>query len=273
MAALRERLAWLERAPLLGRRVAVTRARAQASGLAARLEELGAEVVEVPAIRIEPRSADGVQASRSTSWARGRYDVLCLTSPNGAELLMDGARPAGARRARARRHAGSPRSARARRRCCADWGIAADLVPERSIAESLAAELIAQGVADQRVLIARAAEARDVLPRELEQAGADVQVVPLYETVREHLDEQQLERLAAADYVTFTSSSTVRFLLEAIGGVEHFPERARVVSIGPVTSQTARELGLEVHVEAERHDVDGLVDALLRDAPAAAPAA
>ena len=148
-----------------------------------------------------------------------------------------------------------------------DWGIAADLVPERSIAESLAAELIAQGVADQRVLIPRAAEARDVLPRELEQAGADVQVVPLYETVRERLDEQQLERLAGADYVTFTSSSTVRFLIEAIGGVEHFPERARVVSIGPVTSQTARELGLEVHVEAERHDVDGLVDALLRDAP------
>ena len=95
---------------------------------------------------------------------------------------------------------------------------------------------IAQGVADQRVLIARAAEARDVLPRELEQAGADVQVVPLYETVRERLDEQQLERLAGADYVTFTSSSTVRFLLEAIGGVERFPARARVVSIGPVTS-------------------------------------
>jgi uroporphyrinogen III methyltransferase / synthase len=112
-----------------------------------------------------------------------------------------------------------------------------------------------------------------VLPRELEQAGADVEVIPIYETVRERLDEQQLERLSAADYVTFTSSSTVRFLLEAIGGVEHFPERARVVSIGPVTSETARDLGLDVHVEAERHDVPGLVDALLRDAPAAAPAA
>jgi uroporphyrinogen-III synthase len=126
---------------------------------------------------------------------------------------------------------------------------------------------------DQRVLIPRAADARDVLPRELEQAGADVQVIPLYETVRERLDELQLERLSASDYVTFTSSSTVRFLLEAIGGVEHFPERARVVSIGPVTSRTARDLGLEVHLEAERHDVSGLVDALLRDAPAAAPAA
>ena len=88
VAALRDRLAWLERAPLFGRRVAVTRARAQASGLARRLEELGAEVVEAPAIRIEPR-ADGVQAAIDELGA-GRCDVLCLTSPNGAELLMDG---------------------------------------------------------------------------------------------------------------------------------------------------------------------------------------
>jgi uroporphyrinogen III methyltransferase/synthase len=270
VAALRDRLAWLERAPLFGRRVAVTRARAQSSGLARRLEELGAEVVEAPAIRIEPR-ADGVQAAID-ELGTGRCDVLCLTSPNGAELLMDGLERQGLD---ARLLAGTrvatigPGTAAVLK----DWGITADLVPERAIAESLAAELIAQGVADQRVLIPRAADARDVLPRELEQAGADVQVIPLYETVRERLDEPQLERLSASDYVTFTSSSTVRFLLEAIGGVEHFPERARVVSIGPVTSQTARGLGLEVHVEAERHDVAGLVDALLRDAPAAAPAA
>ena len=270
VAALHDRLAWLERAPLFGRCVAVTRARAQASGLARRLEELGAEVVQAPAIRIEPR-VDGVQVAVD-ELATGRRDVLCLTSPNGAELLMHGLDRQGldARVLAGTRVAAiGPGTAAVLR----DWGITADLVPERAIAESLATELVAQGVADQRVLIARAAEARDVLPRELEQAGADVQVVALYETVRERLDEQQLESLSAADYVTFTSSSTVRFLLEAIGGVEHFPERARIVSIGPVTSQTARDLGLEVHVEAERHDIAGLVDALLRDAPAAAPAA
>ena len=113
-----------------------------------------------------------------------------------------------------------------------------------------------------------------MLPRELEQAGADVQVdAPLRDGARAPRRAAARAARRRADYVTFTSSSTVRFLLEAIGGVEHFPQRARVVSIGPVTSQTARELGLEVHVEAERHDVDGLVDALLRDAPAAAPAA
>ena len=99
----------------------------------------------------------------------------------------------------------------------------ADVVPERSIAESLAAELIAAGVRGKRVLIARAAEARDVLPDQLQERRREVEVVALYETVREQLDMTRLEQLAGADYVTFTSSSTVRFLLEAIGGAERFP--------------------------------------------------
>jgi len=269
VAALRDRLAWLEQAPLFGRRVAVTRARAQASGLATRLEELGAEVVQVPAIRIEPRT-DGIRAAVD-ELGTGRCDVVCFTSPNGAELLMQELDRQGldARVLTGTRVAAiGPGTAAVLR----EWGIRADLVPARSVAESLAAELVAQGVQDQRVLIPRASEARDLLPRELEAAGADVLVTSLYETVRERLDDQQLEQLATAGYVTFTSSSTVRFLIEAIGGVERFPAQARVVSIGPVTSQTARDLGLEVHVEAERHDVDGLVEALLLDARAAAPA-
>jgi uroporphyrinogen-III synthase len=90
--------------------------------------------------------------------------------------------------------------------------------------------------------------------------------VALYETVRESLDADQLDAIARAHYVTFTSSSTVRHFLEAIGGREHFPSGARVVSIGPITSDTAKKLGLQVDVEAERHDVDGLVEALLADA-------
>jgi uroporphyrinogen III methyltransferase/synthase len=268
VAAMHERLSWIERAPLHGRRIAVTRARAQASGLAARLGELGAEVVQVPAIRI--RSCIDSQETHAAvgALAGGEYDVLCLTSPNGAELLIQALDREGLD---ARALSGvtvaaiGPGTARA----LADHGIRADVVPERSVAESLAADLVARGVEGRRVLIARAADARDVLPRELEQAGASVHVVALYETVREQLDDDALERLAQAHYVTFTSSSTVRFLLEALDGGERFPRRARVVSIGPVTSDTARELGLEVHVEAERHDVDGLVEALLNDALAA----
>jgi uroporphyrinogen III methyltransferase/synthase len=141
-------------------------------------------------------------------------------------------------------------------------GIRADIVPPRSVAESLVESLADVPVEGRRVLVARAAEARDVLPDALRDRGAQVDVVALYDTVAEPLTDDQLAAAESADYVTFTSSSTVRFYTQAGGRVNG----ARVVSIGPVTSQTARELGLPVDVEAERHDIDGLIDALLRDA-------
>jgi uroporphyrinogen III methyltransferase/synthase len=265
VAASKERLGWFELAPLHGKRVAVTRARAQASGLAANLERLGAEVVEVPAIRIEPRIESSDVRRTMRRLAAKEFEVLCVTSPNGAALLFAGLEGEGLD---ARALGGvtvaaiGPGTAAALR----TGGIVADVVPERSIAESLAADLISAGVRGKHVLVARAAEARELLPDQLRDAGAEVEIVALYETVREQLDMTRLEQLAGADYVTFTSSSTVRFLLESIGGAERFPRGPRVVSIGPVTSDTAREHGLEVHVEAQRHDVDGLVDALLGDA-------
>ena len=114
------------------------------------------------------------------------------------------------------------------------------------------------------VLIARAAEARDVLPDALRERGAEVDVVTLYETVAEEPDPAALERAAEADFVTFTSSSTVRNFVDAVGN--GIPKGARIVSIGPVTSEAAREAGLEVAVEAARHDIGGLVEALLADA-------
>jgi uroporphyrinogen III methyltransferase/synthase len=118
-------------------------------------------------------------------------------------------------------------------------------------------------LSDRPVLVARAAEARDVLPNALAERGARVDVVALYETVREHPDPAAIEAAAGADYVTFTSSSTVRNLHAAIG--DRFPQSARVVSIGPITSAAAREAGLKVHVEAERHDPSGVVEALVAD--------
>jgi uroporphyrinogen III methyltransferase / synthase len=113
------------------------------------------------------------------------------------------------------------------------------------------------------VLVARAAEARDVLPEALRARGAEVDDVALYETVAEPLTDAGRAGLERATYVTFTSSSTVRFLAES--GARPGPA-ARIVSIGPVTSATAEEHGLTVDVEAERHDIDGLVDALTADA-------
>ena len=117
------------------------------------------------------------------------------------------------------------------------------------------------------MLVARAAEARDVLPDALRERGAEVDVVALYETVARSRIPRRSRRRPTADYVTFTSSSTVRNLLEAVG--EAFPRGARVVSIGPVTARPRARPGLEVHVEAERHDPAGLVEALVADATAA----
>jgi uroporphyrinogen III methyltransferase/synthase len=256
VAGLRETLGWLERRPLHGEVVAVTRARAQASGLAARLRELGAEVVETPAIRIEPRPVHlaGLED----------YALVCLTSPNGVRLLFEALGDLG-RDARAFAGAtvaaiGPGTAAELERH-----GIRADFVPERSVAEALVEALRAVPVTGRRVLIARASEARDVLPEALRERGAEVEVVSLYDTVAERLSDGERDALARATYVTFTSSSTVRFLLESGGRV---PDSARVVSIGPITSDTARRHRLDVHVEAERHDVDGLIDALTADAAA-----
>jgi uroporphyrinogen III methyltransferase/synthase len=261
VARRREPLAWLERRPLHGRRVVVTRARAQASGLATTLRGLGAEVVELPAIRIEPRIETA--EVRDAVAGLGEYSLVCLTSPNGVRLLFE-AMQEGGRDARALAGGTVAAIGPGTARALAEQGIVADIVPERFVAEALVEALAGVEVEGRRVLVARAAEARDVLPDALRQRRAEVDVVALYETVREQPDEQGVEAAESADYVTFTSSSTVTNLTEALG--DRFPNNARIVSIGPITSETARAAGLEVAVEAERHDVDGLLEALLDDA-------
>jgi uroporphyrinogen III methyltransferase/synthase len=266
----RETLAWLERRPLHGRRVVVTRARAQASGLAAALRGLGAEVVELPAIRIEPR-IESEEVHRAVERV-GDYSLICVTSPNGAHLLFEAldaagldARALGGMKLQhvekgamggAAFAAIGPGTARALK----EHGISADIIPERFVAEALVEALDEVEVEGKRVLVARAAEARDAL----RERGAEVDVVALYETVRDEPNAEAIEAAQSADYVTFTSSSTVRNLTEALGS--RFPNAARIVSIGPVTSEAAREAGLTIHVEAERHDIDGLLAALLEDA-------
>jgi uroporphyrinogen III methyltransferase/synthase len=259
VAELRERLAWLERRPLHGLSVAVTRARAQASELAARLSALGARVIEAPAIRIVPRV--GPEIDRAVLGI-GNYELVCLTSPNGAELLLDALERHG-RDARALAGATLAAIGPGTARALARRGLRADVVPERSVAEALVDALAGVPVEGRRALVARASEARDVLPDALRERGARVEVVALYDTVAERLSDEELAAVEDADYITFTSSSTVRYFSEATS--EPFPPKARVVSIGPVTSETARAQGMTVHVEAERHDVEGLVEALVGD--------
>ena len=255
VAALRPELAWFEARPLAGVTVAVTRARAQASGLASRLRELGAEVLEAPAIRIRPLEGPAPEIEG--------YDLVCLTSPNGVRLLFERLAAAGldARALhRARVAAIGPGTASALR----EHGVIADVVPERFVAEGLVEALA--GLPVTRALVARAADARDVLPDALRDRGAQVDVVALYETVAEPMTRGQLDGVAQADYVTFTSSSTVRFFFDA--AAQALSGDTRLVSIGPVTSDALRERDRVPDVEASRHDIDGLVEALVSDAGA-----
>ena len=257
----RESLAWIERRPLHGRRVIVTRARAQASGLAAALRQLGAGVVELPAIRTVPRLDSAEVSAMAGSIAD--YELICLTSPTGVRLLFEALAAAG-RDSRALAGATVAATGPGTAAALAKHGIAVDVVPERFVAESLVESLGEVGVEGKRALVARAADARDVIPDWLAERGAEVDVVALYETVREDPDPEAVAAAQEADYVTFTSASTVRNLVEALG--ERFPREARIVSIGPVTSEAVRDADLEVAVEAERHDVEGLIAALLDDA-------
>jgi uroporphyrinogen III methyltransferase/synthase len=252
VAALREELAWLERRPLHGRTVAVTRARAQASPLAVRLRELGATVIEAPTIRTA--SLETVVPDLAG------YDGLCATSPNGVHELFARLRDSGRdARSLAGLHVAAmgPGTARA----FEAHGVTPDTVPARSVAEGLVDALA--NVALERVLVVRAREGREVLIDALRARGAQVDVLALYETVPEPLDATAVEAVAGADFVTFTSASTVRHLLAAAGA--QALDRPRLASIGPATSTELRANGLEPDVEADPHTPDGLVAALLAD--------
>ena len=244
VATLHEQLGWFERRPLFGRRVVVTRARAQASGLARRLSDLGAQVIEAPAIRIEPLPYERPDLAAA--------DILVVTSVNGVELLLAGD-------VRCLRDTVVAAIGTATADALRSRGVEPDVLPGQAMSESLLEAL--GGVAGKRVLIATARDARPVLPDGLRERGAEVEVLHLYRTMREPVD---VEALLSADFVTFTSSSTVDTVLDALDPAQRASLRA--VSIGPITTRSLRARGVEPAVEADPHDVDGLVDAVLRAA-------
>jgi uroporphyrinogen III methyltransferase/synthase len=248
-------LSWFETRPLFGRSVVVTRAREQASELRARLEPLGAEVLELPAITVE--------AIDVTLPTLDDYSWLVFTSENGVrEFFARGLEPAGldARALAGLRVAvvgpGTEHALAAR-------GIRADLVPQRAIAESLVDAFPEPAAHGDGVLVARAERGRDVLPDGLTARGYTVDVLPVYRTEPAPVDPELLARVAGGgvDAITFTSSSTVDNLCDALGALPD--PQPLVVSIGPVTSDAARRRGLRVDTEAEPHTIDGLVGALL----------
>jgi uroporphyrinogen III methyltransferase / synthase len=275
---LAQELAWRRAGPLSGRTVAVTRARAQASGLARRLAQLGADVIEAPTIRVEPLPGPPPDLTS--------YDLVCLTSANGVHALFERLAQGGSdatRRGEAGRDTPRPVNAAHDARAFAnvrvaaigpatalalrEHGIVADVIAERYVAESLVQALAGMpaGMSVRRALVAQAREARDVLAQALRAEGAEVDVLALYETLPVALTPQILQVASSADYITFTSSSTVRYFIEAADEQPSLAPGTRVASIGPITSATLREHGIEPHMEAEQHDVDGLVAALVRD--------
>jgi len=254
--------------PLAGRTIVVTRSREQASDLTRRLRALGASVIEIPAIAIvPPLSYDPLDQALRTVHT---YDWLIVTSANTARVLEERRLALGLTFERLPRTVAVGRATAA---ALEQFGLRVDLVPMPAVAESIAAAL-QDKVAGQRVLLARAEVARDVLPEALEAAGAQVTIVAAYRTV---LAEGSAELVSTVfgshtnvssarhiDALTFTSSSTVKnlfALLQSAGLL--WPAGCRVFSIGPVTSGTLREYGIEPTSEATQHDVEGLVAAVL----------
>lgn len=260
VVSLRNDLNWYEKRPLSRKRIVVTRTRKHASELSNRLRALGADVIELPTIRIEPPT-DLREFAELVQDAHG-YDWIVFTSPNGVDAffemfykLYDDAREIGP----AKIAAIGPATAQRVR----DFHLHVDLQPDEFVAEAVVREFQKQGgVENLRILLARAEKARDVLPKQLSSLGAIVDEGFAYRTVPETRDTAGARRRLldeGADLITFTSSSTVENFL-ALGLA--WPKGMRIASIGPVTSKTARERGLKIDIEARRHDIEGLVDAI-----------
>ena len=254
---LRDGLNWYEKRPLLGKRIVVTRTRKQASVLSNKLRALGAHVIELPTIRIEPPSdlrefAELVQDAHM-------YDWIVFTSANGVEAFFDiffklyeDAREIGGVRIAAIGPATAQR--------VKDFHLHVDLQPDEFVAEAVSREFKKHGsIENLRILLVRAEKARDTLPKELSALGAIVDKAFAYRTVPETRDTSGARRQLVedgADLITFASSSTVENFL-ALG--LPWPKGMRIATIGPITSKTVRDQGLKVDIEAHRHDIDGLV--------------
>jgi uroporphyrinogen III methyltransferase/synthase len=254
VVGLRDKLNWFERLPLFGRRIVVTRARGQAGALSGRLHALGADVIELPTIEIHP-APDYEPLDRAIA-SLASYDWLIFTSANGVRFFLE----------RLDRSATDLRSLRARicaigpatRAAIEAQHLKVDVMGAEYVAESLLAALAAHDLQGKRILLPRAAVARDLVPVELQRRGAQVDVVEAYRTIAPQ-DPIQFDQ--KPDWITFTSSSTVQNFV-AMAGAGSLAG-VKVASIGPVTSATARKLGITVKVEASVYSIDGLVDAIL----------
>ncbi len=268
VCSLHDKLSWFEKRPLLGKGVVVTRAREQASGLVRTLGDLGAKVYEFPTITVQPL-ADYNEVDEQVK-ALAQWDWCVFTSVNGVKKFWERMDKLGfdARIfASVEVAAIGPATADALR----DRGINPDFVPEKYVAEHVVAGLLERGVKGKKVLIPRAKVAREVLPQELEKAGAEVKILPVYETkLTQESSTEIVEAMEKGklDYVTFTSSSTVDNFFDLVKPdvFKQYANKVKMACIGPITAKTLAGYGFEPDVQPEDYTIPALVDALVSDA-------
>jgi uroporphyrinogen III methyltransferase/synthase len=262
VVALRDRLQWFDSKPLFGKGVVITRPEKQADDLAQLLIKEGATPIHFPTIKIVPplswRELDKAIKKLDD------YDWLIFTSANGVAYFFERLSAKGK----------DIRDLKGIKICCIgpatarqvqDKGIRVDLIPGEFISEGILKSFARKKLKGKKILLARAAEARDVLPEGLKKLGARVDVATAYVTVTSGRKKNELEDLFyenQVDVITFTSSSTVNNFRKIMGSGFRLPEGVKIASIGPVTAATARKAGFPVDIHQEEYTMEGLVNAL-----------
>lgn len=265
VVSLREELAWFDQKPLFGKRIVITRARAQASNLVASLNRLGAHCIQIPTIKIVPPK--DISPLKKAIVNIADYDWLVFTSVNGVKFFFDTLFALG-KDVRCLGHLRFACIGPVTKERLMDYGIISDILPETYRAESVVDAFSGIEMSGKKVLLPRAKVARTILPEELSKMGADVDEITAYETILADEDKDELIHLLndnQIDAVTFTSSSTVSNFVSLLDGydVQKLLKPVCLASIGPITSDTARSLGLNPDIEADAYTIPGLVDALL----------
>ncbi|HNY49737.1 MAG TPA: uroporphyrinogen-III C-methyltransferase [Smithella sp.] len=262
VVALRDTLQWFDSKPLFSKGVVITRPEKQADDLAKLLIKEGANPIHFPTIKIVPPSSwrELDAAIKNVE----DYDWLIFTSANGVAFFFE----------RLLTKKKDVRDLKGIKICCIgpatakqveDKGIRVDLVPQKFISEGILESFSGKNLEGQKILLARAAEARDILPEGLKKLGASVDVATAYVTVNSRKKKSELEELfkeKQVDVITFTSSSTVNNFRKIMGRDFRLPEGVKIACIGPVTAAAAKKAGFAVDIHQEEYTMEGLVDAL-----------
>ncbi|MEN8210930.1 MAG: uroporphyrinogen-III C-methyltransferase [Thermodesulfobacteriota bacterium] len=265
VVSLRGELAWFDKRPLFGKKIVITRARAQASSLVSKLTKLGAQCIEIPTIKIAP--PEDISPLKKSIENIDNYDWLVFTSVNGVKFFFDTLFDMG-KDVRTLGHLKLACIGPITKERLCDYGIISDILPETYRAESVIKAFSNIELKDKKILLPRAKKARTILPEELTRMGAKVDEVVAYETLLDIDKKEELITLLQnneIDAVTFTSSSTVSNFISLLDSEDSRKLLKKVVaaSIGPITSETAISLDIKPEIEAKEYTIQGLVDSLL----------